>query len=116
MFLHVNAPDFYVLKGLVPAAGTSSCGLISVDRDQLARLVCNAGRQLSASGRNRWEAENRELLEIHQRLVNDGRLPRTPPDPCALVPSATTVSTLASTEVTAYLLDESLPELLVDLQ
>ena len=118
MFVHPDAPAFYVLKGLVPASsGATVCGQLPASRDELARLMCGATRQLRPSGRQQWPDEIKELEALRQRLVASSCLPSAPQDPCALVAPPTVVAAPpADPEERVDLADQRLSEPFVELQ
>ena len=85
MFVHVNAPTFSRLKGIVaPDLKPTGCAQLQVNAADLARLMCRAQKELSPFERNAWADEQNQLSELRGRLASAMCLPSSPQDACAI--------------------------------
>jgi hypothetical protein len=89
-FAHPDAPNFYALKRYAAAGSASSTAgcdqlptALKSDSQLLLRLTCEAERELTAGGPNRWPEELRELQEIRKQLGSCLPAQAASPTPCA---------------------------------
>jgi len=89
-FAHPDAPNFYALKRYAAGDATSaaaSCDQLPTalrsDSQLLLRLTCEAERELTLGGPNRWPEELRELQDIRKQFASCLPAQAASPTPCA---------------------------------